>query len=251
MEGQGHSGAGQRGRTAQQALFQAAAEHHPQHHGDHGVHVADLVGAAGNKGQHPGSHAPAAMTGILQPQQAQPARHGPEQGLLGDSVVAVHALIVKRSQRQSQRKTAQCHRVAAAEFCDHPAGQEPGRGGHGDDIQPVAGQIAEKQQRKRRGVMEREKPDLMQGKIFQPFAQVPPEVFPEGHAVEIEHPFVQGQFVVALRRYADGDAQIHHGKSQDQQVSGRQQQPAVPPAKGGKGIHQGPPCPGIQKYTLL
>src|SRR5699024_10641331 len=177
-----------------------------------------------------GTNAPTAAASILQVKQAQPGGHGPEQGFLGDGIVTVHALIKNRGQSQSQRKAAQRQSFTGAQPGNDPAGEERSGSGHTDDVQPVTGQRAKEQQGNGGRVVEREKADFFQQKIPQPLPQVLQQILPEGHTLKIVHPGIQSQFVVALRRDADGNAQIHHRKGQYQQVTDCQQQPAMPAA---------------------
>ena len=99
--------------------------------------------------------------------------------------------------------------------------------------------------------MEREEPHLIQREIAQPLLQVLQQILPEGHALKIIEPAVQGEAVVPLGRYADGDAQIHDRAHQHQQVAERQQHPAAPLQNGGKLFHPGASLPYGNKIHLI
>ena len=72
-----YGGAAQgRGHPAQ-SVHQTAAQHHAKPHQHHSVDVSDFIGAAGHKGEDTGRQAPAAVTGVLPAQQAEPGGHGP------------------------------------------------------------------------------------------------------------------------------------------------------------------------------
>ena len=242
MEHQCHRCAAQHRGAAPQTTHYAAPQHRPYHQGQNPVHVADLIGPAGEESQQGGTHGPALVAGILAAQQAQPGGHGPEQGFLGYSVVAVHALVENGGQAQGQGKSPQPQGAASAEPCGQQTYQKSRCRCDADNVQPVTAQAAEKQQRHRRRIVKREETHLFQGEVTQPPAQVLQQILPEGHALQIIQPAVDGQAVIALQRHTDGHPQVHHAGSQYQQVSGCQQQPAVAAAKGGDLFHQkGPP----------
>ena len=161
VEAKRHRHAAQHRGRGPQAAPHTAGVHHPQQQHQHGVDIAGLVSAAGDKRQYGRRHAPGAMVGLVQVKQAQPAGRRPKQRALGHGVVTVHALVKNRSRRQRQTKGAQSQGIAAAELCRHAADQESRRARHGNDVQPVAGQRAVKQQRHRVGVVEREEPHLL------------------------------------------------------------------------------------------
>ena len=231
MEHKRRAHAAQRGSRVQQGVFDAASAQQPDDERQQRKDIADLIGAAGDKGQHRAQHSPAAVPCPLPRKQAEPGRHGPEQRPLRYGVVAVHAFVPDGGRGQRQRKAAQRQRIPAAQSGRHAADSEGRRAGPGDDVEPVVRQAGVKQQVDGVRVMEREKTDLLQRKVPQPPLQVLQSILPERHPLEVIQPEVQRQLIVALRWDVDRDAQIQHAHGKNSQIGRSQQQPTVPPTK--------------------
>ena len=231
--------AAQHGRGMAETGLKAAAAQAPDDECERGKDIADLIGAAGQKGQRSTQHSPAAVAGRFPREKAEPCRHGPEQRPLRHGVVAVHALVPDGGCRQRQRKAGQRQCITAAEPPYHAADQKGRRTGKGDDIQPVAAQTAIEQQRHGVGVVKGEKARLLQGEIPQTALQILQKKLRVGHTVQIKQPFVQRQLVIALGRDADRNAQIQHTHGKNQKIGCRHKQAAVAPAESSDLFHKG------------
>ena len=157
MEHKRRAHADQRGSRVQQGIFDAASAQQPDDERQQRKDIADLIGAAGDKGQHRAQHSPAAVPCPLPRKQAEPSRHSPEQRPLRYGVVAVHALVPDGGRGQRQRKAAQRQRIPAAQSGRHAADSEGRRAGPGNDVEPVVRQAGVKQQVDGVRVMERKK----------------------------------------------------------------------------------------------